>query len=90
MTSVSVGGERVQNALSEALGVAKIAIDRAPGNAQWPGFLAEIHAGLADTARDPRTAAAEWKEVRALLEPLAKDGRLAVARKPLLGRARAR
>ena len=79
--------EAAASALSEALGVAQAAAARAPGSAQWPGFLAEIHAGLADAAKDAHTAAAEWKLVRELLEPLAKDGRLAAQRKPLLERA---
>jgi serine/threonine protein kinase len=79
--------EAAAGALSEALGVAQDAAARAPGSAQWPGFLAEIHAGLAAAAKDARAAAAEWKLVRELLEPLAKDGRLAAPRKPLLERA---
>jgi tetratricopeptide (TPR) repeat protein len=63
---------------------------RAAQNAQWPGMLAEIHEGLAEAAPDAKTAAAEWKAARDLLEPLANAGRLPAARLPLLARARAR
>jgi serine/threonine protein kinase/tetratricopeptide (TPR) repeat protein len=75
--------------LTEAQGVAEDAQKRAPTNAHWPGYLAEIHAGLAEVAPDPTTAAAEWKAVRELLEPLAKAGRLPAPRLHLLDRARA-
>jgi len=74
-------------ALTEALELATRTTADAPHNAQWPVFLAEIHGGLAEL--DPRTAAAEWKAVRDLLEPLAAAGRLYAMRKPLLDRARA-
>jgi serine/threonine protein kinase len=74
-------------ALVEALAIATQASVAAPNNAQWPVFLAEIHGGLAEVS-DPREAAAEWKAVRELLEPLAKAGRLHALRKPLLDRAR--
>jgi len=73
-------------ALTEALAIATQTAAAAPHNAQWPVFLAEIHGGLAEV--DPRNAAAEWKAVRDLLEPLAKAGRLYAMRKPLLERAR--
>jgi len=75
-------------ALSEALAIATTTAAAAPQNAQWPVFLAEVHGGLAEIS-DPKTAAAEWKAVRDLLEPLAKAGRLYALRKPLLDRARA-
>ena len=73
-------------ALTEALAIATQTAAAAPHNAQWPVFLAEIHGGLAEV--EPRNAAAEWKAVRDLLEPLAKAGRLFAMRKPLLERAR--
>ncbi len=73
-------------ALTEALEIATQTAAAAPHNAQWPVFLAEIHGGLAEV--DPRNAAAEWKAVRDLLEPLAEAGRLYAMRKPLLERAR--
>ncbi len=76
-------------ALAEALGVAEAAAQRAPQNAHWPGYLAEIHVGLAETAADAKTAKAEWKLALAVLEPLASDGRLAATRRPLLERIRA-
>jgi tetratricopeptide (TPR) repeat protein len=81
-----------QAALSEALGVARGAAERAPHNVHWPGFLAEIHAGLAELAAahgDHRAAAAAWRVARDLLEPLASAHRLAAPRKALLDRARA-
>ncbi len=68
-------------ALTGAITVAEDAANRAPQNAHWPGYLAEAHAGLADTTP------AEWKKVRDLLEPLAKAGRLSWVRKPLLDQA---
>jgi hypothetical protein len=79
--------------LNEALGIASAAAATAKQNANWPFFLAEIHAGLAEHAAatgDAKTAAAEWKAVREALEPLAAADRLAVGRKPLLERARDR
>ncbi|HEX2686684.1 MAG TPA: serine/threonine-protein kinase [Kofleriaceae bacterium] len=79
-------------ALSEALAVARGAAARASHNVHWPGFLAEIHAGLAELAigrGDPTAAAAEWRLVRDLLEPLASAHQLAAQRKGLLDRARA-
>ena len=75
--------------LAEALTTSEGAMHHAPQNAEWPGWVAEVHAGLAEVAPDPRTAAAEWKKVRDLLEPLAKAGRLPAPRLPLLDRARA-
>jgi len=78
-------------ALTEALGVAVAGAAAAPDNIHWAGFVADVHAGLADlaTSRGDRLAAAlEWKEVRDVLEPLAKAGRLSVQRTTLLARAR--
>jgi hypothetical protein len=54
-------------------------------------LLAEIHAGLAEVAAAAvtrRGAAAARQAVRDALEPLARDGRLAADRQPLLQRAR--
>jgi serine/threonine protein kinase len=79
-------------ALAEALAVARGASERASSNVHWAGFLAEIHAGLAELAaarNDPAAATAAWAAARDQLEPLAKAGRLAAQRKPLLDRARA-
>jgi len=79
-------------ALGDALATARAAGDRARHNVHWPGFLAEIHAGLAElaTARgDLAGAAAAWQAVRAVLEPLARAGRLAAQRQGLLDRAHA-
>jgi hypothetical protein len=81
-----------ERALSEALAIARGAADRAPHNLHWPGFLAEIHAGLAELASargDRRAAAVAWKAARDALEPLASTGRLTPQRKALLDRARA-
>jgi tetratricopeptide (TPR) repeat protein len=78
-----------QTALDEARGIATDATTRAGQNVQWPGHLAEVHAGLAELATDPHLATAEWKKARDLLEPLAKAGRLPAPRLPLLDRARA-
>jgi tetratricopeptide (TPR) repeat protein len=75
--------------LAQALQIATEAARRAPQNARWPGALAEIHEGLAESAHDAATAAAEWKAARELLEPLANAGRLPASRLPLLARARA-
>jgi tetratricopeptide (TPR) repeat protein len=77
-----------RTALTEALGIATQAAAKS-SSAQWPGFLAEIHAGLAEIATAPAEAAASWRAVRDALEPLAKEGRLAWGRKALLERARA-
>ncbi len=76
-------------ALTEAGTFAKAAADRAPTNAHWPGYVAEIHVLLAEVATDPKLRAAEWKAARDVLEPLAKTGRLPATRKNLLERARA-
>jgi tetratricopeptide (TPR) repeat protein len=79
--------------LIEALGVAQQAAERAPQNAHWPGYLAEIHAGLAELAAgrgDRKSATAEWKLARDILEPLASQGRLPAQRRSLLERVRAR
>jgi serine/threonine protein kinase/tetratricopeptide (TPR) repeat protein len=79
--------------LERARDVAQDAASRAPQNAHWPGYVAEIHAGLAEAAAatgDTSTARAEYKEVVELLEPLDKAGRLPAPRKPLLIRARGR
>ena len=71
-------------ALTEGVSTAEVAMARAPQSVEWPGYLAEAHAGLADLG-----ASAEWKKVRDLLEPLAKSSRLPAARAALLDRARA-
>jgi tetratricopeptide (TPR) repeat protein len=79
-------------ALTEALAVARGAAERSQHNVHWPGFLAEIHAGLAELASargDRPAAAAAWRVTRDLLEPLATANRLAAQRKALLERARA-
>jgi hypothetical protein len=76
-------------ALDEARVLAEAQALRAPQNAHWPGYVAEIHSGLAEAAPDAKTAAAEWKIVRDTLEPLAKAKRLPGYRKALLERARA-
>ncbi len=80
-------------ALREALGVASQATQRAAQNAHWPGYLAEIHIGLAEVAAaagDGKTAKAEWRLAREILEALDRDGRLAAPRRPLLERSRQR
>ncbi|MDB4962009.1 MAG: serine/threonine protein kinase [Myxococcales bacterium] len=76
-------------ALAEARTLAHAQAELAPGNAHWPGYVAEIHVGLAQIATDPKVAAAEWKTARDVLEPLAKSNRLPAPRKNLLDRARA-
>jgi tetratricopeptide (TPR) repeat protein len=76
-------------ALTEAKTFAQAAAERAPTNAHWPGYLAEIHVGLAEVATDPKVRAAEWKAARDVLEPLVKTDRLPATRKNLLERARA-
>ncbi|MEO8846257.1 MAG: protein kinase [Kofleriaceae bacterium] len=78
-----------QTALVEASSTAEEAARRTPQNVQWPGYLAEAHAGLAELATGGG-ATAEWKKVRDLLEPLATAGRLPAPRLPLLAQARAR
>jgi serine/threonine protein kinase/tetratricopeptide (TPR) repeat protein len=78
-----------RSSYAEALGIAEQAAQRAPQNAHWPGYLAEIHTGLAETSgADAKAAKAEWKRVVEILETLEKEGRLAATRKPLLDRAR--
>ncbi len=76
-------------ALDEAVATADDAMRRAAQNVQWPGYLADAHGGLAELATERAVAAAEWKKVRELLEPLALAGRLPAPRIPLLDRARA-
>jgi len=79
-------------ALADALILARSGAEHAAYNIHWPGLLAEIHTGLAELAAqrgDAPAAAAAWQAVRDLLEPLARAGRLAAQRKPLLDRARA-
>ena len=76
-------------ALQEARTIAEEAMQRAAQNVQWPGYLAEVHAGLAELTSDPRATSDEWQRVLELLEPLAKAGRLPSPRLPLLTRARA-
>ncbi|MBX3158626.1 MAG: serine/threonine protein kinase [Deltaproteobacteria bacterium] len=77
-----------RTALAEALAIATKA-SASSSSAQWPGFLAEIHIGLAEIAPDPGAAAASWRAAREALEPLAKANRLSWTRKSLLERARA-
>jgi tetratricopeptide (TPR) repeat protein len=78
-------------ALTEALAVARAGTDAAPDNVHWAGYLADVHAGLAElaTVRGERLGAVlEWKAVRDVLSPLAKAGRLSIQRTQLLARAR--
>ena len=74
-------------ALAEAISTAEEATRRTPQNVQWPGYLAEAHAGLAELATGA-AATAEWKKVTGLLDPLAAAGRLPAPRMPLLAQAR--
>jgi serine/threonine protein kinase len=79
--------------LTEALSVAEDAARNAPQNAHWPGYVAEVHIGLAEVAAasgNAKTATAEYERVLELLEPLEQAGRLPAPRKSLLDRARAR
>jgi tetratricopeptide (TPR) repeat protein len=76
------------SALTEARTLSHAQMERAPQNAHWPGYVAEVHAGLAELATDPKSAAAERKIVRETLAPLATAGRLPATRKALLDRAR--
>jgi tetratricopeptide (TPR) repeat protein len=71
-------GLLAQHAYTDALRVAEDASARAPQNAHWPGYVAEIHAGLGD-----------WKQAREILDALDKEGRLPWPRRALLERARA-
>jgi serine/threonine protein kinase len=85
-------GKTREAALAEALIVARGGAERSQHNVHWPGFLAEIHAGLAELASargDSKAAAAAWRATRDLLEPLAKANQLAAQRRALLDRARA-
>lgn len=78
-------------ALTEALAVAQVALDRAAQNAMWPGFAAELHARLADVEKAEgknAQAAAHWAAARDLLESLLASGRLPSYRKSLLQRVR--
>jgi serine/threonine protein kinase/tetratricopeptide (TPR) repeat protein len=86
-----VTGDRAarRTALEEAKALAVAAAAHAPQNAHWPGYVAEVHVGLAELAPDAKTAAADWKSARDALEPLAAAKRLPAPRKPLLDRARA-
>jgi serine/threonine protein kinase/tetratricopeptide (TPR) repeat protein len=75
---------------AEAKQITEAAMARAPQNAHWPGYLAEIHVGLAESAADAMTARDAWKLAFEILDALEKDGRLPMPRKPLLERARSR
>jgi len=80
-----------EGALAEALTVARSGAETAPDNVRWAGYVADVHAGLAELAMarsDALAAAIEWRAVRDALEPLAKAGRLSVQRTALLARAR--
>jgi len=57
----------------EARATAEDAVARSPANVIWPGYLAEAFIGLGETAK-----------AHALLEPLAKTGRLPATRLALL------
>jgi tetratricopeptide (TPR) repeat protein len=90
-----VRGDRTRRgaALTEALAIAEDAAAKSPQDVHWPGYVAEIHAGIAEVAAaggDRKTAADEWKRVVEILAPLDAAGRLPAPRKPLLARARAR
>ncbi len=81
-----------RDALVEARSIAEVAAQRAPQNWTWAGFLAEIHAGLADlntAAGDTVAASAAWKTCLGYLEPLALANHLPAARKALYTRAKA-
>jgi serine/threonine protein kinase/lipopolysaccharide biosynthesis regulator YciM len=85
-------GKTREDALAEALTVARSGADAARDNVRWAGYLADVQAGIAELAAsrgDPLAAALAWRAVRDLLEPLAKAGRLSVQRTALLARARA-
>jgi serine/threonine protein kinase len=75
-------------AYAEALKVADAAAARAQQNAHWPGHLAEIHIGLAESAPTANIARDEWKLARDILEALDREGRLPMPRRTLLDRAR--
>jgi len=76
-------------AWTEALKVATDAVTRAPQNAHWPGYLAEIHIGLAESSGSAKVSREEWKLAREILEALDKEGRLPMPRRALLDRAKA-
>ncbi|NVB82666.1 MAG: serine/threonine protein kinase [Kofleriaceae bacterium] len=88
----ATGDEKLRGSLlTEALAIAQDAVQRAPQNAHWPGYIAEIHAGLAEHAAargDGSTARAEWRLVVGTLEPLEIAARLPAPRAALLDRAR--
>ncbi len=88
-TGTAADKQARQTALEEALALTTLATERAPQNAHWPGYLAEIHAALGELTTDPKVIAAEWKAVRDLLAPLEHAKRLSATRKILLDRARA-
>lgn len=76
-------------ALTEALAVAQVALERTGQSATWPAFAADLHIRLAEIEPDREAAAVHWFTARDLLESLAESGRLAFHRKPLLLRVRA-
>jgi tetratricopeptide (TPR) repeat protein len=84
-----IAGDRSarQAALADALAAATAAAARATQSAQLPGYVAEIHAAMAELATTPAAARAEWDKARAALAPLAAATRLPAARRPLLDRA---
>jgi serine/threonine protein kinase/tetratricopeptide (TPR) repeat protein len=61
----------------EARTTAEDAVSRSPLNVEWPGYLAEAYVGLGEPAK-----------ARAVLEPLAKAGKLPSQRMALLDRVR--
>ncbi len=80
-----------RDALVEAKSVAESAAQKAPRNWLWPGFLGEIHAGLAElaSARGDRPAAIlAWAQVVGYLAQLEQKGQLPAPRRALLARAR--
>ena len=81
--------EAARAALTEALAIAQIALDRAGQSATWPGFAADLHIRLAELEPKREAALIHWFTARDLLGGLADSGRLSAERKPLLVRARA-
>ncbi len=81
--------EAARAALTEALAIAQIALDRAGQSATWPGFAADLHIRLAELEPRREAALIHWFTARDLLGGLADSGRLSAERKPLLVRARA-
>ncbi len=78
-------------ALTEALAIAEHTAAESAHNVGWPGYVAEIHAGLAEIAAaagDRKTAAAERARVTEILTPLEAAGRLPATRRALLRAAR--